>query len=272
MKLGIGSYTYTWAAGFPGSNVENTIGPLDIMERAIEMGVSIVQFADNMPLHTLPLQTLEELNKKAQNNGITIELGTRGIEHDKLIKYIELAKHLMSPIIRTVTDTEDKQPSVDEIVSSIGKLEHELRHAGIILAVENHDRLSSRCLRRIIEQIGSNYVGICLDTTNSYGALEGIEAVVEQLGPYVVNLHVKDFVIYRCSHKMGFIIEGRPSGQGMLDIPWLLERMSYYKRNPSAILELWTPPEVNVEKTIRKEEKWARESVQYMHSLLKGCC
>lgn len=271
MKLGIGSYTYTWAAGFPGSDVRNPIGPFDVMGKAIEMGVKAVQFADNMPLHEFPLQIIDELSSLAQNYGITIELGTRGIDPDRLVKYIELAKRLKSPIIRTVTDTAEKQPSEEEIVHSIGKLENELRRAGIILAVENHDRLTAWRLGRIIEQIGSEYVGICLDTTNSYGALEGIEAVVEHLGPYVVNLHVKDFVVYRFSHKMGFIIEGRPAGQGMLDIPWLLGKMCFYNRNPNVILELWTPPEANVEETIRKEDRWARESVQYMQTLIKGC-
>lgn len=67
--------------------------------------------------------------------------------------------------------------------------------------------------------LGSDWVGICLDTVNSLGAAEGIGVVVETLGPSVVNLHLKDFVVLRAAHMMGFSIEGRPAGRGQLDVP-----------------------------------------------------
>ena len=111
-------------------------------------------------------------------------------------------------------------------------------------------------------------MGICLDTVNSFGALEGPEVVVEALAPYTVNLHVKDFIIRRANHMMGFAIEGTPAGQGRLDIPWLLERLRAAGRDPNAIIELWTPPEPDLAATIAKEDAWARESVAYMRSVL----
>jgi L-ribulose-5-phosphate 3-epimerase UlaE len=63
---------------------------------------------------------------------------------------------------------------------------------------------------------------------------------------------------------MGFVVEGAPAGQGMLNIPWLLNEIGSFKRCNSAILELWTPPEEEITETIKKEEKWVLESIHFL--------
>jgi hypothetical protein len=96
------------------------------------------------------------------------------------------------------------------------------------------------------------------------GAGEGLEQIVEILAPYTVNLHIKDFGIKRLPHLMGFQIDGRPAGKGMLNIPWLLEEISPHNKCRTAILEQWVVPESMLSKTIQKEETWAAESIQYL--------
>ena len=61
---------------------------------------------------------------------------------------------------------------------------------------------------------------------------------------------------------MGFVIEGLPAGEGMLNVPGLLEHVS--DRCQSAILEQLTPPEKKLEDTIVKEDEWARKSIEYL--------
>jgi L-ribulose-5-phosphate 3-epimerase UlaE len=100
------------------------------------------------------------------------------------------------------------------------------------------------------------------------GAGEGVETVVDILAPYTVNLHVKDFHVQRVYHMMGFVVEGRPAGKGMLNTEWLLERLAPYKKCQSAILELWTPPEENIQATIEKENRWAEESIRYLKHII----
>jgi L-ribulose-5-phosphate 3-epimerase UlaE len=100
------------------------------------------------------------------------------------------------------------------------------------------------------------------------GAGEGFETVSDILIPYTINLHIKDFKIFRVSHKMGFVIEGRPAGQGILNISRLVSTLSERGRCQSAILELWTPPETTIEDTILKEQRWASESIQYLKQLI----
>jgi L-ribulose-5-phosphate 3-epimerase UlaE len=115
-----------------------------------------------------------------------------------------------------------------------------------------------------VDRSGSDHAGICLDCVNSLGIGEGIDTVLDYLAPHTVNLHVKDFIVKRVSHKMGFVVEGTPAGKGFLNLPRLLEKIMPYGRCNSAILELWTPPAASLEETIKRENDWAVESVRYM--------
>jgi len=182
--------------------------------------------------------------------------------------YLALAEHFGSSIVRVVVDTADHQPTEAEIVASMRAVMPAYERAGVCLAIENHDRFRARTLTRLLEQIDSPSVGICLDTVNSFGALEGAEAVLAELGPWVVNLHIKDFTIDRPDHKMGFTVEGRPAGQGRLDVPWLLQTLRGLGRDPNAILELWTPPQEDLAATVALEDHWAAASVEYLRELV----
>jgi sugar phosphate isomerase/epimerase len=165
-------------------------------------------------------------------------------------------------------DTADHHPTPDEAVHLLRGLMPEFEAAGVVLAIENHDRFKAQTLAEIIGQIGSQNVGICLDTVNSMGAGQGAETVVEQLGRYVVNLHVKDFIVRRHPHMLGFEVIGAPAGQGQLDIPWLLARLGQFGRAFNAILELWPPPEAQVERTVQKEAEWVQASLVYLRRLI----
>lgn len=140
----------------------------------------------------------------------------------------------------------------------------EFTKAGITIAIENHDRFKSAALVHIVQTIASSCVGICLDTVNSFGALEGPDVVIDTLGPYVVNLHLKDFEIKRLDHNMGFSLTGTPAGAGMLDIPNLIARLKEFNRTFNAILELWPWWTGDTGSTIEMEDRWAQESVRYL--------
>jgi len=239
-----------------------------LLNKAAELGVYVVQVADNLPLDQLAPSDLDAFVKRAAELDINVEVGTRGIGHDNLRAYLRLAERLESQILRVVIDTADHHPDADEVVDILKDIIPEFERAGVCLAIENHDRFKAITLADIIRRIGSQRVGVCLDTVNSFGALEGPEVVLEALGPLVVNLHVKDFAIFRASHLLGFTIEGRPAGQGRLGVPWLLKELRDLSLDPNAILELWTPPEETLPATIEKENGWAVTSVDYLRTLI----
>lgn len=267
MQLGISSYTYTWAVGVYGSMPANPLSAYGLIDRASEGSVRIVQIADNLPLEKLTHFELNELKHYASDKGISIEMGGKGLVPAHAMECLEAAEVLGSPILRMVIDTADYEPDLKSVISVIRDLAPEFRKRNIKLAIENHDRFKAREFEKIILETDPEIAGICLDSVNSMGAGEGFETVSEILIPYTINLHIKDFEIFRVPSKMGFIIEGRPAGKGKLNIHELLEKISHTGTCQSAILELWTPPEKNIEETIIKEEKWAEESIQYLKSL-----
>jgi 3-oxoisoapionate decarboxylase len=261
MRLGISSYTYGWNVGVEGNRPYGAMTALGLVERAASLKVGVVQLCDNLPAATFEESQVPKICAAANERGISLELGTRGSSPAHLRRFIRLAHVVGSPILRLVIDAPGDEPSESEVVKRIGTILADLEAHQITLAIENHDRFKSSTLLRLIRELSSPRVGICLDTVNSFGALEGPEVVVETLGPYVVNLHLKDFAVQRQPYLQGFVVEGRPAGQGRLNIPWLLNRLSEFLRDPSAILELWTPPEATMDETIEKERLWAEQSV-----------
>ena len=268
MKLGIGSYTFAWAVGVRGHEPDRPMTASDLLDRAQALRVRVVQIADNLPLHHLAATEIDALADRAAARGIDVEVGTRGIAPAHLRTYLDLAVRLGSPILRVVTDTADHQPSVTEIAAAIREMLPAFEAAGVTLAIENHDRFASDTLVALLQRVDSHRIGICLDTVNSFGALEGPARVVEALGPWTVNLHIKDFTVTRAPHQMGFTIEGRPAGRGRLDVPWLLTQLRSHGCQFNAILELWTPPEPALADTLAKEQAWAAESVTYLRNLI----
>jgi len=268
MKLGISSYTYAWAIGVPGSIPEGPLSVCGLLDKASSNGIKLVQFADNLPLETLKEDDLDLLLDFSSQKGISLEMGGRGLTPEHTMKCLRTAEIIRSQILRMVIDSPGYEPSIPEIEGIIKDLVPEFSSRKIRLAIENHDRLKAIQFLEIIESVGSEWIGICLDSVNSMGAGEGFETVSDILIPYTINLHIKDFTIRRVSHKMGIIIEGAPAGKGMLNIPDLLLRTSQNGLCKSAILELWTPPEPELIKTISKESKWAEESIEYLKSLI----
>ena len=265
MILGLSSYTYGWAIGVPGHVPAHPMNDQDLLDRAQRHGVKLLQVCDNLPLLRLPPERLARFVERAAREGVLVEVGSRRLNVEHVAEMAALARRVGAKLIRFVIDGPDFHPAPDQVARTLREVRPLLD--GLTLGIENHDRFPARTLRSIIEDVGSNRIGICLDTANSLGAGEGLGSVVAELAPLTVNLHIKDFHIARLPHLMGFTVEGRPAGAGMLAVPWLLEKLAPFRRCESAVLELWTPPEADLERTVAKEEVWAAQSLEFLKPL-----
>ena len=269
MRLGISSWTYPWAIGVSGfPPPPRPMRLADLLEKAAALKVGVVQVADNLPLHKLDSHELRDARDQAVRLGLTIEIGTRGVEPGHLLLYLGLAVEFDAVLLRTLIDGLESQPSLEQAEKWIRDVLPQFEDQGITLGLENYEKHSCSDLATLVRRLESHRVGVCLDTVNSLGALETPERVVETLAPLTVNLHVKDFVIDRVPQMMGFVVSGAPAGAGRLAIPWLLGQMPPGNR-VSAILEQWTPPRESVEATVAMEQEWAERGVQYLRSC--GC-
>jgi sugar phosphate isomerase/epimerase len=264
MKLGLSNYTWPWAVGREGFPPEHPLDVPELLARTSRYGVSILQIADIPALHRMNDEQLEAIARAAELSGITLEIGTRGIEQEHLFGYLDIAERLESKIVRTIAERLD-----DETVTRLRSVLPSYEKAGVCIALENHDEHGTHELASMLDRIGSPFLGVCLDTVNSFAALESPDAVVRTLAPYTVNLHVKDFEIVRFGNELGFSIVGRPAGEGRLDVPWITGYLKEMGRDPTVILEQWPPFTETLEKTVRLEDEWADRSIRYLKRFIE---
>lgn len=265
MELGIGSYCYPYAIGTKNCAPKRPMTAEQLVDEAVRLKVPVVQIADNYPLLAMTKTELVRLYLYAEKRGIHLETGVRGSTPEILMSGIKAAELLHSSLLRCVLDSEGDEPCVEEVFGRLKKLRPLLEKKGIILGIENHDRFPARVLGELMERLQSPCFGIVLDTVNSFACEEMPMEVMEALGSYTVNFHVKDFEIRRVENAMGLLVTGTPAGAGRLPIP---EMLRYLQENAAAdfsvILELWMQQEETVDQTIKKEREWVEESIGYL--------
>jgi sugar phosphate isomerase/epimerase len=268
MKLGINTYTYMWSIGFEGARPREPLSASGLLAKAHELGVHVVQMGPNLPLNTLSDAELDAFCQRARDSAIELELATRGLETDHVVSQIALSRRLHSTLLRTIPEIGGQMPTIEAIPGYLRRILPSLEANGVRLAIEN-GKIPAQDLRRVIEEIDSPLVGIVLDTTNSLALPEGWKYVAQTLAPYVMCLHLKEFIIKRAWHMMGFICEGRPTGQGQLDVPWLLDVVKTSRYDFNVIVELWPPEQRALQETIDLEQAWAKESIPYVRQYVK---
>jgi len=244
------------------------MGTLDLLSKAREFGLNLVQIGPNLPLDELPAAELEAVASQAKVWGIDFELATRGLQREHLQGQLELCERLNAGLLRTIPEVDGgRVATLSEIYDHLRAIIPSLAKAKVRLALEN-GKIPSRDMKEMVESVASPWVGITLDTVNSLAIPEGWREVATILAPYTMCLHVKDFIVQRAWHMMGFVVEGRPAGKGQLDIPWLLATLKSVGVTPSVVLEVWPPEQKTLQETIEMEQSWVAESIPYLRSLV----
>ena len=106
------------------------------------------------------------------------------------------------------------------------------------LGIENHKDWRVDQQVALLQQYSSEYVGVCLDTGNNLAVLDDPMETVEKLAPYTFNVHFKDMAMEACAD--GFLLSEVPLGEGMLDIPGMVDTIRRAKPDVRFSLEMIT--------------------------------
>jgi sugar phosphate isomerase/epimerase len=117
------------------------------------------------------------------------------------------------------------------------------RH-GARLAVENHKDWRAEELVALLNKIGSDHVGVCVDTGNSMTLLEDPMEVVEALAPWAMTTHFKDMGVEE--YERGFRVAEVPLGAGLLDLPRIVRTLRAAKPKIPINLEMITRDPLDV--------------------------
>lgn len=201
--------------------------PRSFLERCYQLGAGGMQ----VPLGVRDESYCTELRRWAETHGMYIEgstsLAGSRFDAEQFEKEVLTAKAVGATVVRTVVipgRRYEQFSSAEEFARSSQRAAQRLRQVEPImarhrmrLAVENHKchRIEERL--DLLKQLGSEWIGMCVDTGNSFALCEDPMAVVRAYAPFAFSVHVRDQGVQE--YEEGFLFTDLALGQGFLDVP-----------------------------------------------------
>lgn len=248
MGIVVHSYASRWNARTPSSKYPGFANAAELMEHCHSIGAGGVQ--------TTVRDWTPEIAKKlrAQKDAWgmylegSISLPGNADEVPRFEQEVKLAKEAGVTILRTVCmngrryENFHSHEAIQEFkknsITSLQLAEPIARKYKLSLAVENHKDWRADELVSLIETMGSGYVGVTLDFGNSIALLEDPMEVVNKLAPMALSTHVKDMGVRE--YEDGFLLSEVPLGEGILDLPKMVEICKKHNPNVNFSLEMIT--------------------------------
>lgn len=262
--IGLSTYAYPWHMS-PRADAPYSLS--DVLYSARDYGVDLVQICDHPPLESASDDELDRIRAVANRLNLILEIGTKGIQPDRLRRFLTISQRLEARIVRTMLRVPDHYPEVDECIDLLRAHAPRYASAGVSLAVETYEQVTTPDLVEIITRVDNPAVGICGDPSNTIAILEQPAQVIDLIAPLVNNLHVKDFAFRRREDSIGFELIGAPLGTGLLPVDQLYERIDPVGRGISQVIEQWLPWQGTPDATLRAEDEWNRTAVDFLKHL-----
>ncbi|MET1017172.1 MAG: TIM barrel protein [Leifsonia flava] len=259
--IGLGTYAFFWQHS---SRVSEPLSLIGAFERTRALDVDLFQICDYAPLLTLSDSELDAAAAEARNLGLKIELGTKGIDPAHLANFLRLAGVFDAELVRSMVYSPDFRPSLDAASEILDGVMPSFEAAGVTLALETYEQVSTTDLVGLVERVGSDRLGICLDPANVVAGLELPKDAVNRCAPHTRNVHVKDFAFARQDGWVGFTYSGAPMGEGLHDYPHLLDTVRPEARGINEIVEHWLPWQGDPETTVQAEIAWTATTLDYL--------
>lgn len=104
------------------------------------------------------------------------------------------------------------------------------------LGIENHKDWRVDEQVALLERYSSEYLGVSLDTGNNFSILDDPMETIEKLAPWTFNVHFKDMLMEEC--ETGFLLSEVPLGEGILDLPRMVDTIRRAKPDVHFSLEM----------------------------------
>lgn len=170
-----------------------------------------------------------KLRKKAEGYDMFVEgslsLPKNKSDIEKFAAAVRTAKQAGAKVIRIAiggrryeqfSKAEQFKAFAERSLKSVQMAEAAVARENMQLAIENHKDWRIDQMLGMLKRISSEYVGVCVDTGNSFALLEDPMAVVEAYAPYAFSAHLKDMTV--SEYEEGYLVADVPLGQGSLDL------------------------------------------------------
>jgi len=274
------SYVMRWYRKMQSDQYPPFTNAMDMLEHCGALGFGGIQVG----IRNWDKSYASTLRKRAESLDMFLEgqikLPQDGTDSDRFEADVKAAKEAGIDVIRAAClsgrryETFDSLPAFDTFkeasIHSLWLAEQVVKKHRVKLAVENHKDWRANEFIEILKIIGSEWVGVTLDTGNNISLLEDPMEVVEALAPYAYSVHLKDMGVDE--YEDGFLLSEINLGEGYLDIERMISIIKKHNPDVRFNLEMITRDPLKV--PCLTEKYWATfneisavELAKYLHAV-----
>jgi 3-oxoisoapionate decarboxylase len=159
-----------------------------------------------------------------------------GTAEEQIARGIAVARIIGATSMRVVLGSFKERPEIarhlDSMIAVLKNVRGRVRDSGVKLALENHNAdLQAGEIRTLIQEVGPDLLGVCIDTGNPLMIMEDPHLTLEVLGPYIACTHVRDTYVWRVPE--GAAVRWVNMGEGNVDIDgWIRKFVKMYPAMP----------------------------------------
>jgi 3-oxoisoapionate decarboxylase len=166
--------------------------------------------------------------------------GQLGTLEEQVARGLKASQVFGAKCMRCVLGGDPERPQiemhVENMVNAVRGLRSRLLDSGVKLAVENHGGdLQSREMKGMIEAVGTDVMGVCLDSGNPVWMLEDPHFTLETLVAYAETCHVRDSAVWKTPE--GIAVRWVDMGEGNVDIDGWIRKFIAAKPGMPIIFE-----------------------------------
>ncbi len=209
LRFGVAAYSFTFGCGFLRRDgrpvVAESMDAYGLARLASERSLSGIETPVSGMLPDLSEGAVDRFRETLEASGLSLTVDTGVVELGHLQVILPLAARAGARVVRATLSTvlEGARAEVvggwsrylEEMRSRIIKLRPLLEACDIVLALENHQDATSDELVWLCEA-GGDRVGVTLDVANPLAVGEEPLEFARKVGPWVRNVHLKDYKVY----------------------------------------------------------------------------
>lgn len=263
MGVVVHSYASRWHSKAGSTQYPSFENAIDLINHCKEIGAGGVQ----VNVNGWATDFAKEVRSVREKSGLYLE-GSIGLPRStdqvaNFEKEVMAAKEAGAEVLRTVclngrryenfhSEKEFLEFKTSALVA-LALAEPIVRKHQMKLAVENHKDWKAEELVEIIQNLGSEWVGVTVDFGNNVALLEDPLKVIETLAPYAFSTHVKDMGLKE--YEKGFLLSEVPLGTGIVDLKSGVEICKKYNPNIHFSLEMITRDPLEI--PVMEKDYWS---------------
>jgi sugar phosphate isomerase/epimerase len=237
-SIGLSLFSFGYLGGFarrPHEKLKPVLSVEQLLRLAKLHGLNGIELPLNHCYPGLPAEKIGRLKERAAEERLFLSIDAETVDDPALQATIETAARLGQSFLRIKLSKvlggnrylshADPESWFNDFLPKLKRAAAVAREHGVVLAVENHQDITSKELLRFIESIGDDGLGVNLDTGSVLATCEDPVEFAKAVAPVVRNIHLKDYRLVKGPH--GFRLVRCALGAGVVDFAGIFKAIRH---------------------------------------------